>query len=122
MTKEAAPAVAEATPRPWFWDSYSRIYGSPAVMVDGDPAYPQVVPLPNPTRGDVTTRQGGADARLIVAAVNDYDRLRRIEAAARLTRNVRFLGDDLPAFVGEWVAVPAEDFDRLRAARSEVSS
>jgi hypothetical protein len=41
-----------------------------------------------------------------------------LREAARLRRNVRFMGSDLPAFDGEWVAVPAADFDRLRAALS----
>src|SRR3954466_13690263 len=75
-----------ATPRPWFWNSYSAIYGGPAAPNgDREPEYAQVIPLPRPTRGDVTTAQGAADARFLVEAVNDYDRLRKIEAAARAT-------------------------------------
>ena len=41
-----------------------------------------------------------------------------LREAARLRRNVRFVGEDLPRFADgeEWVAVPAADFDALRAA------
>ena len=80
MTQET-PREA-ATPRPWFAqerdddpseprESIVSIYGA-----DGD-SFAEVRWMPG------TDNDPFADAALIVAAVNDYDRLRRVEAAAR---------------------------------------
>ena len=54
----------------------------------------------------------------------EIDRLRAIEAAARLRRNVRFIGEDPPGWKcgEEWVAVPAADFEALRAALQAADS
>jgi hypothetical protein len=64
--------------------------------------------------------QEGADAALIAEARNALPKLLAIAEAARFPRNVA-VGDGAEMhhgdrFQGEWVAVPAQDFDRLRAS------
>jgi hypothetical protein len=62
--------LREGTPRPWnYWiDSYDA-----GTMFVG----------PSPDEPPVAESIAQDDAALIIAAVNDYDRLRRIEAAVR---------------------------------------
>lgn len=79
------------TPRPW-----KRSDRGVIMDADGHPvAAVQSLPIGN----------------LILTAVNQHDALTAVAEAARLRRNTVIR--DREKFVGEWVAVPLEDFNRL---------
>lgn len=66
-----------ATPRPWAVNPWlGSVKSTASVAIVGESEVRSIAPSATP--GDDET-----DAALIVAAVNDYDRLRAIEAAAR---------------------------------------
>ena len=70
--------LREGTPRPW------RVFAAQnTTEVQSRRRRRPVVSWPGFDDSAVPRREHDANARLIVAAVNDYDRLRRIEAAAR---------------------------------------
>ena len=62
-----------------------------------------------------------ADAQLIVTSVNARPKVEELVQAAQLKRNV-ILPEEHPAFVGHWIAVPREDFDRLQEAIDALES
>jgi len=92
--KRMRDLAAVATPRPWFFNSYSGIFSEPRTrelhtaeeaLSDDSPeedwdALPKTLVANVPVAaGDTATAQGGRDAKLIEAAVNSLDTL--IDAA-----------------------------------------
>lgn len=67
----------EATLRPW---RLNRVCNTVVKDVDGEPYC--LASLGNPAKAVVSVEQMHANARLIVEAVNNYDRLRKIERLA----------------------------------------
>jgi hypothetical protein len=52
----------------------------------------------------------------VALCVSQSEELLRIRKAADLKRNVLIWPGRAPEFAGEWVAIPKEDFEKLRAA------
>jgi hypothetical protein len=77
MTSDPTPDLA--TPRPW----EALTTGSEGCSIVGHGRHPRVARLMNAALGTCQT-----DAALIVAAVNNYDRLRNVETAASILLSV----------------------------------
>jgi hypothetical protein len=102
--RELKDLEAKATPGPWW-----------AVQNEIDHA-----DVRNDRKRSLVTARFVDDAALIAEARNALPKLLAIAEAARFPRNVA-VGDGAEMhhgdrFQGEWVAVPAQDFDRLRAS------
>lgn len=71
--------LAEATPGPWAFDSYSTVHSAPRIQEYefDESVEPDVCKMPRTGHGDLGTVQGAKDAELIVAAVNALPNLIR---------------------------------------------
>jgi hypothetical protein len=100
-------ALAEAaTPGPWFYDSYSRVFSTLLVQADDDNCEVASVP---PAAGDTAHGRHAADAAYIAAVYPDVVlRLLDVVDAAREIQPTRY--DD------QWATIMLPDLDALRDA------
>jgi hypothetical protein len=63
----------------------------------------------------------GPDAKLIVTSVNARPKVEELVKAGQFKRNA-IIHDESPKFIGEWIAVPREDFQRFCETLLEVEA